>query len=607
VFTPVAPDAGTGADAGKYLIASEANLVFLSANITATVPGGGEWREQSFLQTEALDLKGCLFTPIGGTGTTTSFIGTYDGQDNVIVGLSIDREVGNTAMVGMFAHVRAGGVISNVRLVGVTLTVTTTSANPQGIGGGAGALVGNLFGGRVERSSASGTVSTSIPLTGGLIGSVGDSGSEVTDSFADVKVTSTMDRVGGLAGGNRNLIQRSFATGDVEGLNRVGGLVGVVGDGTTQQGSVVDSYARGSVTGASSVGGLIGHVVSTPAAATIVRSYATGQVSESGTSGTGIGGLIGWIFGAGTGGWDYDPTEDQQPANVSVGSFWDAGTSTTAVSLSGTSGTTSEMKTLTTFTAASWSITETCDRTRTESPDTVWGLCATINDGYPFLRIGEVDFAPEAPGENGNGENGQVVSGGEASSAGPVLSAGSVPTLAAGSAVWQQADRTAVPLAASAPSANELLYTADGVSVRLAGGAGTSASGGLIADANGEVACEVCLDLATGNVIEVWMFSTPRLVAAHRIDAEPCQQFTIPVVSPLDGGGPVSAGAHTLQLALPTASGMQAVNVGVTVGGPVPASVPAGEGPTVPLGLLAVGLLAAAGAVVAVRRQVVAG
>jgi hypothetical protein len=88
--------------------------------------------------------------------------------------------------------------------------------------------------------------------------------------------------------------------------------------------------------------------------------------------------------------------------------------------------------------------------------------------------------------------------------------------------------------------------------------------------------------------------SAPRLVAAWRIEDVPCQTFAIPVVSPLDGGGPVTTGAHTLQLALPTASGMQAVNVGVTVGGPVPARVPAGEGPAVPAGLLLVAGLAAA-------------
>jgi hypothetical protein len=52
---------------------------------------------------------------------------------------------------------------------------------------------------------------------------------------------------------------------------------------------------------------------------------------------------------------------------------------------------------------------------------------------------------------------------------------------------------------------------------------------------------------------------------------------------------------------------MQAVSVGVTVGVPVPASVPAGEGPAVPGWLLALGLLAVAGALVAARRPVVTG
>jgi hypothetical protein len=173
--------------------------------------------------------------------------------------------------------------------------------------------------------------------------------------------------------------------------------------------------------------------------------------------------------------------------------------------------------------------------------------------------------------------------------------------------VWQLADGSIVRLAVSSTGANQVRYAADGVTVTLTGAAGTSAANGLVADPAGEIVCEVCLDLGAGQVIEVWMFSTPRLVAAHLTAALPCQTFVIPVVAPLDGGGPISAGAHTLQLALPTASGMQAVNVGVTVGGLVPASVPAGEGPVAPAGLVAFGLLAAAGATVAARREIVTG
>jgi len=206
-------------------------------------------------------------------------------------------------------------------------------------------------------------------------------------------------------------------------------------------------------------------------------------------------------------------------------------------------------------------------------------------------------------------DNGDAGSGGGGSSASstPVLTGGSAPSLPAGQGVWQQSGGTSTPLAANPSGVSQLRYTAPGLTVTLSGGPGTSATNGLVASPNGTIDCEVCTTLAPGGVIEAWMFSTPRLVAAHRIEDQPCQTFTIPVDAPLDGGGPVVSGAHTLQLALPTASGMQAVNIGVTVGGPVPASVPAGEGPTVPVGLLAFGLLAAAGAVVAVRRQVVAG
>lgn len=182
---------------------------------------------------------------------------------------------------------------------------------------------------------------------------------------------------------------------------------------------------------------------------------------------------------------------------------------------------------------------------------------------------------------------------------------GSTPFSPTGTGVWQQADGTQVPLVPSSPESRQLRYETDGLTVTFTGAPGTSTANGLVADANGEIVCEVCVALAAGQVIEAWMFPEPRLVAAWRVEDLPCQRFSIPVVAPLDGGGPVSAGAHTLQLALPTASGMQAVNVGVTVGGPVPASVPAGEG-SVPSGAGLLVLLGAAGALLAGRRLVTA-
>jgi len=225
----------------------------------------------------------------------------------------------------------------------------------------------------------------------------------------------------------------------------------------------------------------------------------------------------------------------------------------------------------------------------------------------PVDTVDDEEDPEDAEDPEDTGIGGSDAGGSEPAPSTPVLSGASLPTLTSGQGVWQLADGTSVPLTVSSPGVNQVRYTADGMQVTFTGGEGSDATRGLLADAGGEIVCEVCVKLGAGEVIEAWMFSTPRLVAAHRSDAEPCQRFAIPLAAPLDGGGAVSAGAHTLQLARTTASGMQAVNVGVTVGGPVPASVPAGEGPAAPSGLVALGLLAAAGALLAARRPVVTG
>jgi hypothetical protein len=210
--------------------------------------------------------------------------------------------------------------------------------------------------------------------------------------------------------------------------------------------------------------------------------------------------------------------------------------------------------------------------------------------------------------DNGDNDNAGSGSGGSSAPSTPVLTGGAAPSLPAGQGVWQQSDGTSTPLDLDSPRARQLRYTAPGLTVTLTGGPGTSATNGLVASPNGTIDCEVCTTLAQGGVIETWMFSTPRLVAAWRVDDLPCQTFTIPIGAPLDGRGPVPAGAHTLQLALPTASGMQAVNIGVTVGGPVPASVPAGEGSVpMPLALLLAALVSVGGAVLVGRRALAIG
>jgi len=86
-------------------------------------------------------------------------------------------------------------------------------------------------------------------------------------------------------------------------------------------------------------------------------------------------------------------------------------------------------------------------------------------------------------------------------------------------------------------------------------------------------------------VVEAWVNSDPRLSAAVRIpdDAQDgdCHQLAVPTGAPLDGGGPIEEGAHTLQLRMYTDAEFLVLSTGITVSSspPVPLQVPTGGGP----------------------------
>ena len=161
-----------------------------------------------------------------------------------------------------------------------------------------------------------------------------------------------------------------------------------------------------------------------------------------------------------------------------------------------------------------------------------------------------------------------------------VAPGGVLPALAPTEAEFVRADGTVAPLRIEATAPGVLTYRTEGLVLTLQGTEASGVAEGLVARSDGTVECTVCADLAVGTVIEVWAFSTPRLVAAWEVNDLPCQQFTIPLGAPLDGGGALTPGPHTLQLVLQTSAGVAAVNAGVTAEGQVPTNVPAGTGPS---------------------------
>ena len=259
---------GEGTTASPYLISSLAELYWLSTNSSV-------W-DSTFQQTADIDASETVslndslgFSPIGNL--SDPFQGFYDGNGYSITGLSINRDT--TDNVGLFGYLVGSGTILNVNLESITITGNDFVG---GLIGQNTASVDSLSG-----NSISGSV-TGRNQVGGLIGSnVG--GTQILNNSSSAIVNASGDQAGGLIGENHNAgISDSYATGDVTGVNDVGGLIGEFTD------AVSLSYATGNVTGSGdNVGGLIGYY----SGSSLNNVFATGNVTGSGTY---TGGLLGY-------------------------------------------------------------------------------------------------------------------------------------------------------------------------------------------------------------------------------------------------------------------------------------------------------------------------
>ena len=513
---------GAGTSGNPYWVTSAADLAKVGSGTD------GCTLDAFYLQTANITLAAPAagasnHTPIGVVGA--AFTGTYDGGGFTIDGLVVVMAGDH---VGLFGRTDSGVTIRNVHVTRGSIT------------GGeyTGGLMGTAIGGAVSGSSFSGTVTSSVGVVGGLIGYAANS--TLSGSSFSGTVGSSVSNVGGLIGFAPNMdVIRSFSEGTVNGQTNVGGLVGQFssnssGDvhasfstadvnGTGSQvggliglfegpmmggggGALTNSFARGDVTitgNAHSVGGLIGGVSD----ATITRVYATGEVSVSGT-GTDVEGLVG------------------RAARTSfTDSFWDTQTSGRATIAAGTGKTTAELTSRATFAdVATDGLTTAWPIVAGWAPyvdgTTVWGICAGVNDGYPFL-------------------------------------------------LWQfDTDPCSAPAAASSSS---LAMSCDGTRA-----AGT------------KVTCTVTGGDAGIDILWRAAYNPVIAEAGVTLDAAGAGTFSF-VVPAAAFGQPITV--ELVDWAAPASLGVS--------GGPVPTSVPSGEGP-VPVWPL--GLLALAG-VLALRRR----
>ncbi|BBM89113.1 hypothetical protein COTS27_00806 [Spirochaetota bacterium] len=163
------------------------------------------------------------------------------------------------------------------------LSITTTDRNYTG-------LFGYLASGGVVRACS--LVNVRIDSSGDNVGAVAG---YMAGALINTSVTGSVkgnNDVGGLVGLAVGAIEDSYSEAEVTGASRVGGLSGSCGVDVSNFQRVctaTNSYSSGMVTGVNDVGGLVGSL-----SGTVSSSYATGVASGSGTN---VGGLVGFLSG----------------------------------------------------------------------------------------------------------------------------------------------------------------------------------------------------------------------------------------------------------------------------------------------------------------------
>ncbi len=312
--------------------------------------------------------------PIGSIAANERFTGTIDGAGYTIDDLYIGRP--NEDQVGLIAATNSGeiknlglrfidisGYSSTGGLIGfnggTAITNCFVTGTINSTGSAVGGLTGNDWSGHIKDSYSEVTLSAGS-TGGGLVGTLYRGTIEY--SFAEGPVTVDDARGGGIAGSlSESEIEYSYALGAISGTRELGGLVG-----NSSGSTISNTYASGSVSGDYNLAGLVGNIgynTYNPILTTIEKSYSTGLVTGNHSLG-GIGGLVG--------------KAEYEHYLQGDNNYWDTQASGQTVNEDGIGTalgkTTSEMKTLSTFTGDNWDFS------------VIWGMDSGTNNGYPYLR-----------------------------------------------------------------------------------------------------------------------------------------------------------------------------------------------------------------------------
>lgn len=254
-------------DYGAILIGSAGALEQFSSEVNNNI---STYKSGKIKLTADITLEG-EWTPIGDNetkNTSSRFTGTFDGGEHTISELYVNKE--GSDYQGLFGVVQ-GGTVKN-------LTVKGTVKGGTNVAG----IVGWSYNGIVENCHSYVEVS-GTKYVGGIVGQNNTASCTVSNCTNNGPVKGTNERIGGIVGFNKGIVQNCGNINVVDGATYVGGITGF------SQESVSGCYNVGDVSGTSTyVGGVVGRNYNSSATAT--DCYNTGTVTSNGTN---VGGVIG--------------------------------------------------------------------------------------------------------------------------------------------------------------------------------------------------------------------------------------------------------------------------------------------------------------------------
>lgn len=399
--TAVAP-IGTGSQCDPYQINNLGNLYWVSQTSASWVSG------KYFIQTADIDASiTSTYFPNGSGGyygfpsiaggsalvhstqqvgnlVSGTFSANYNGQGFKIINLYINRNVHRIALFGETINATIKNLIIQSPVMIVSNSVSSyAQGNSLFVACGSGVfenikvIDGNL------------TVNTSSGYSGGLFGRCYSISANNCSVEAAITVSASYGGSGGfislIEGAGNSVISNCSASGSLSSINciYIGGFISRATSSTTIENcfskmnitssgysggflsdckgeTISNCYATGNVSGTNKVGGFVGYSSGTTYTSTMNNCYSTGLITCS--TGGGFAGQINTNLTLNNCFWD---TQTSAKTNA-IGSGTNAGTGITGK-------TTVDMKTLTTFTNASWDF------------NTIWNLSSGVNNDYPNL------------------------------------------------------------------------------------------------------------------------------------------------------------------------------------------------------------------------------